>query len=119
MAPLATHIQYGSIAIEAAWREELVVVVLAVRQAVPLKEVSRADFLLAVGAHKVFWVPRPAHGRHHLHTHTHIQLVSRQGPTLSPPTVSWSPSQCKHSLSVLIKNKLDTFFKVFKDTKSF
>lgn len=43
------------------------VVLLAVRLAVALKEVSGADLLLAVSAHEVFGVPRPAHGGHHLH----------------------------------------------------
>lgn len=62
-----THVQNGSVAVAAAWREQVVVVLLAVRLAVALKEVSGADLLLAVSAHKVFGVPRPAHGRHHLH----------------------------------------------------
>lgn len=42
------------------------VVLLAVRLAIALKEVSGADLLLAVSAHEVFGVPRPAHGGHHL-----------------------------------------------------
>lgn len=63
-----THVQNGSVAVVAAWREQVVVVLLAVRLAVALKEVSGADLLLTVSAHKVFGVPRPAHGGHHLHT---------------------------------------------------
>lgn len=62
-----THVQNGSVAVVAAWREQVVVVLLAVRLAVALKEVSGADLLLTVSAHKVFGVPRAAHGGHHLH----------------------------------------------------
>ena len=42
------------------------VVLLTVRLAISLKEVSRADLVLTVGAHKVLRVPRAAHSRHHL-----------------------------------------------------
>lgn len=62
-----THVQNGPVAVVAAWREQVVVVLLAVRLAVALKEVSGADLLLAVSAHEVLGVPRPAHGGHHLH----------------------------------------------------
>lgn len=86
LARLHTYIQDGSAAVEAARREELLVVVLAVRQTVTLKEVPGADVLLAVAAHKVFWVPGLAQGRHHLHTHT--QWVRRQGGGALPPA-SW------------------------------
>lgn len=61
-----TNIQYGSVTVVAAWREQAVVVFLAVRLPVTLKEVSGADLLLTVGADKVLGVPCSAHGCHHL-----------------------------------------------------
>lgn len=61
-----TNIQYGSITVVASWWEQVMVVLLAVRLPVPLKEVPGAYLLLAVGAHKVLGVPRSAHGRYHL-----------------------------------------------------
>lgn len=61
-----TNIQYGSITVVASWGEQAVVVSLAVRLPVSLKEVPGANLLLAVGAHKVLRVPRSAHGSHHL-----------------------------------------------------
>lgn len=42
------------------------VVFLAVRLPLTLKEVLGANLLLTVGAHKVLRVPRSAHGSHHL-----------------------------------------------------
>ncbi len=42
------------------------VIRLAVRLSVTLKEVPGADLLLTVCAHKVFRVPCAAHGGHHL-----------------------------------------------------
>lgn len=63
-----THVQDGAVAVVAAWREQVVVVLLAVRLAFALKEVSGADLLLTVSAHEVLGVPCPAHGGHHLHT---------------------------------------------------
>lgn len=65
-----THIQNGPVAVVAAWGEQVVVVLLAVRLPFALKEVPGADLLLTVSAHKVFRVPRPAHGGHHLRTGT-------------------------------------------------
>lgn len=62
-----THVQDGTVAVVAAWREQVVVILLTVRLTFTLKEVPGADLLLTVGAHKVFGVPRPAHGGHHLH----------------------------------------------------
>lgn len=61
-----TNIQYGSITVVAPWREQVVVVFLAVRLPVTLKEVPGAYLVLTVGAHKVLRVPRSAHGSHHL-----------------------------------------------------
>lgn len=59
-------IQYGPITVVASGREEAVVVFLAVRLPLALKEVLGAYLLLTVGAHKVLRVPRSAHGSHHL-----------------------------------------------------
>lgn len=42
------------------------VIFLAVRVPIALKEVPRADLVLTVGAHEVLGVPRSAHGSHHL-----------------------------------------------------
>ena len=50
----------------AARGEQVVIVLLTIRLAISLKEVSRADLVLTVGAHKVLRVPCPAHSRHHL-----------------------------------------------------
>ena len=62
-----THIQYGPVAVVAAWGEQVVVIFLAVRLSFTLEEVPGSDLLLTVSAHKVFGVPRPAHRSHHLH----------------------------------------------------
>lgn len=70
-AVVATHIQDGAVAVEAPGREQVVIILLTVWQAVTLKEVPGSNLLLTVGAHKVFGVPRPAHGGHHLRAHTH------------------------------------------------
>lgn len=61
-----THIQDGPVAIVAAWREEVVIVLFTVGLSIPLKEVPGSDLLLAVGADKVLWVPRLPHGGHDL-----------------------------------------------------
>lgn len=61
-----TDIQYGSIAVVASRWEQVVVIFLAVRVPIALKEVPRANLVLTVGAHEVLGVPRSAHGSHHL-----------------------------------------------------
>lgn len=74
-----THVQYGSIAVVAPRGEQMVVICLTVRFSVPLKEVPRTDLLLTVRAHKVLWVPRAAHGRHHLLKKTrNVSRTSRE-----------------------------------------
>lgn len=59
-------IQYGPVAVVAAWGEQVVVIRLTVRLSITLEEVPGADLLLTVSAHKVFRVPRAAHGSDHL-----------------------------------------------------
>lgn len=66
MQTAATHIQYGPVAVVAAWGEQVMVIFLTVRLSFTLKKVPGADLLLTVRAHKVFRVPRAAHGSHHL-----------------------------------------------------
>ena len=61
-----THIQNGPVAVVAARREEVVIVLFTVGLSIPLEEVPGADLLLAVGADEVLRVPGPPHGRHHL-----------------------------------------------------
>lgn len=61
-----THVQYGPVAVVASRREQVVVIFLAVRLSLPLKEVPGAYLLLTVCTHKVLGVPRTAHGGHHL-----------------------------------------------------
>lgn len=51
------YIQNWSIAISATWTEQIVVIRFAVRVAVALEEVARAQLLGAVGAHEVLRVP--------------------------------------------------------------
>lgn len=63
-----TYIQNRSVAVVAAWGEQVVVVLLTVGRSVPLKEVPGADLLLTVGTHKVLRVPRAPHSGHHLGT---------------------------------------------------
>ena len=63
-----TNVQDRSVTVVAAWREQVVVVLLTVRRSVPLKEVPGTDLLLTVGTHKVLRVPRAPHGGHHLGT---------------------------------------------------
>ena len=48
------------------WTEEAVVVLLAIRLAVPLKEVLCAQFHVAMGATEVLWVPSVAKSGDHL-----------------------------------------------------
>ena len=50
-------VQDGSLAVGATWREKMVVVLLAVRPPVSLKEVLCAKFLVTVTAGEVFRVP--------------------------------------------------------------
>lgn len=59
-------IQYGSITVVTSRREQAVIVLLAVRLALALKEVPGAYLFLAVGAHKMLRVPCSAHGGDHL-----------------------------------------------------
>lgn len=59
-------IKDGPVAVVAARREEVVIVLLAVGLPVPLKEVPRADLLLAVGADEVLRVPGFPHGCNYL-----------------------------------------------------
>lgn len=59
-------IQYGPVAVVAAWGEQVMVILLTVRLSFTLEEVPGADLLLTVCAHKVFGVPRATHGGHHL-----------------------------------------------------
>lgn len=59
-------IKDGPIAVVAAWREEVVIVLLAVRLPIPLKEVPRPNLLLAVGADEVLRVPGFPHGCNYL-----------------------------------------------------
>ncbi len=61
-----THIQNGHAARRTARGEQVVIVLLTERLAFSLKEVPRADFLLAVGTRKVLGVPDLAEGRYHL-----------------------------------------------------
>ena len=48
------------------WTEEAVVVLLAIRLAVPLKEVLGAQFHVAMGTTEVLWVPSVTKGGDHL-----------------------------------------------------
>lgn len=79
-----SHIQNGAVAVVAAWREQVMVVLLAVWLTVALKEVSRTDLILAVCAYEMLRVPCAAHGCYHLCEHIrHInhwltQLRSQQ-----------------------------------------
>lgn len=59
-------IQDGAIAVVAAWREEVVIVLFTVGLSIPLKEVPGSNLLLAVGADEMLWVPRLPHGGHNL-----------------------------------------------------
>lgn len=59
-------IQYRSIAVVAAWGEEVMVVLLTVGLTITLKEVSGAYLLLTVSAHKVLGVPSTPHSSNHL-----------------------------------------------------
>lgn len=59
-------IQDGPVAVVAAWREEVVIVLFTVGLSIPLKEVPGPDLLLAVGADEMLWVPRLPHGSHNL-----------------------------------------------------
>lgn len=59
-------IQDGTVAVVAARREEVVIVLFTVRLSIPLKEVPGSDLLLAVGADEVLRVPRLPHGSHDL-----------------------------------------------------
>lgn len=60
------YVQYGSVAVRASGREQVVVVRLAVRPSFALEEVARAQLLVAVVADKVLRVPRLAQSRNHL-----------------------------------------------------
>lgn len=51
------YIENRSVAISATGREQVVIVRLAVRMTLPLEEVPRAQFLVAVGAREVFRMP--------------------------------------------------------------
>lgn len=59
-------VQDGAVAVGAARAEEVVVVRLAVREAVALKEVAGAQLLAAVVARKVLRMPGLAQGGDHL-----------------------------------------------------
>lgn len=60
------YIENGTVAVGASRREQVVVVGLAVRMALPLEEVAGTKFLVAVGAGEVLRVPGLAQGRDHL-----------------------------------------------------
>lgn len=49
------------------------IVRLAIRVALPLKEVARAEFLIAVSARKVFRMPRLAQSCYHLRNENMIE----------------------------------------------
>lgn len=85
------YIQYGPVAVRAARTEQVVVVRLAVRVTVPLKEVAGAEFLLAVGADEVLRVPGLAERRDHL---THDRLVASAAAALL---------RCVNSLQTLVE----------------
>lgn len=61
-----THIQDGTIAVVAARRKEVMIVLFTVGLSIPLKKVPGSDLLLAMGADEVLWVPRLSHGGHDL-----------------------------------------------------
>lgn len=52
-----SYVQNGAVAVSATWREKIVVVGLAVRLALPLEEIPRAQLLITVGAREVFRMP--------------------------------------------------------------
>lgn len=52
-----TFIKNGSITVRTAWRKDIVVICLAVRLPISLKEVLGAQLLITVGACEVLWVP--------------------------------------------------------------
>lgn len=64
-----TYICDGSGTVGTAWREQVVVVFWAVGQAVPFKEGTGAQLLLAVSADKVLWVPGLPQSMDHLEHH--------------------------------------------------
>lgn len=55
--PLITYIQDGSVAVGASRAEKVVVVRFAVGFSLPLEEVPGAQFLAAMGAGEVLWMP--------------------------------------------------------------
>jgi len=61
-----TFVQYGSVAVRASGREQVVIVWFAVRPSVAFEEVPGAQLLGTVGASEVFRVPCLAQGRYHL-----------------------------------------------------
>lgn len=61
-----THIQDGTVAVVAARREEVVIVLFTVGLSISLEEVPGSDLLLAMGADEVLRVPRLSHGSHDL-----------------------------------------------------
>ena len=88
-----THIQDGTVAVVAAWGEEVVIVLFTVGLPVPLKEVPGSDLLLAVGADKVLRVPRLSHGGHNLRK----EADHGSGPwpaTEHPPLRGRGPTTC-------------------------
>jgi len=61
-----TLVQDWLLAVATPWTEETVIVLLAIRLAVPLKEVLGAQFHVAMGATEVLRVPRVTEGGDHL-----------------------------------------------------
>lgn len=88
-----THIQDGTVAVVAARREEVVIVLFTVGLSIPLEEVPGSDLLLAMGADEVLRVPRLSHGSHDLGKEAELA----QGPGLpqsSLPGMSQAPATC-------------------------
>lgn len=60
------HIENSSIAVSTAWTEEIVIVGFTIGMSIPLKEIPRTQFLIAVIARKMFRMPCLAQCRNHL-----------------------------------------------------
>lgn len=84
-------IEYGSIAVGATGREQVMIVGLAVGISVALKEVARAQLLGAVRAGEVLRMPRLAQGGDHL---AHYRLVARAATALLCCVYSLSTHVC-------------------------
>lgn len=74
MLGLELYIQNWTVAVSASWTEKIMIVSFAVRVAVALEEVSRAQLLIAVIARKVLRMPCLAQGCDHL---TDNRLIAR------------------------------------------